>query len=160
MDDTEHLGWFANYSADWLATKCFTSARTARRWRRAKRAPTLIVRWLTLVCDGVLGALCKDWEGWTLRDGKLYDPVGRWHTPATLTADHLRMQLNSALMIEVRHLRAELAAARSLTATLAARSFSSPAALGESTGLGSPFHRLVLHTAHAKNTTAPSAMAL
>lgn len=112
MDDTETLGGFATPPAEWLAAQCFVSVRTARRWRHTGRAPRLVVAWLQLMHWGNLGTLCKAWDGWRMHDEKLHSPEGRWHTPATLRAEHLRMQETASLWVEVRQLRAELLAAR------------------------------------------------
>lgn len=160
MDDTEHLGGFANLSAEWLAAECFVSLRTARRWRATGRAPRLAVAWLRLKHWGELGTIHAAWRDWTLHhDGKLYDQQqGRWYTPVDLTAHHLRMQETAGLWVELRQLRAELTAARSLAATLAARALGGATALGESTGLGSAFHRLDPITASMRNATAAQAM--
>jgi hypothetical protein len=112
MENMEALGGFANYPAVDLARKARASVRSARRWRAAGRAPAVVMAWLELTHSGHLGTLCKDWEGWHVRDGELHHPNG-WHfTPAELAAIPLRYQEAAELRRQLSAALARLAALR------------------------------------------------
>lgn len=103
----EPLGGFANFTAEELAAETFVSVRTARRWRRMGKAPTLALRWLELRHYGALETLHAAWQGWHVRAGQLHHPDGWTFTPAELTAIPLRYQELSALRCELDQHRRE-----------------------------------------------------
>lgn len=73
---------------------------TWARWISGKSRVPLAVT--NLLRNLVAGEILHDgWEGWILRDGKLFDPSGQWHTPATITAwEWTRQILQTARAIE------------------------------------------------------------
>lgn len=69
---------------------------TWHRWiSGTSRVPVAAINLLRIVVGGELPH--TDWDGWRLRDGKLFDPSGQWHTPSTITAWHwARQELQAA----------------------------------------------------------------
>lgn len=66
---------------------------TWSRWLRGRaRVPAAVVTLLRILIGGELPQGGKEWEGWKFSDGKLYDPAGQWHTPATIQAWHWTRQ--------------------------------------------------------------------
>lgn len=58
---------------------------TWSRWLTGKsRIPVAVSNLLRVLVAGEI--LHEGWEGWILRDGKLFDPSGQWHTPGTICA--------------------------------------------------------------------------
>lgn len=58
---------------------------TWSRWLAGKsRVPVAVVKLLRVLVAGEI--LHDGWDGWVMRDGKLFDPSGQRHTPATITA--------------------------------------------------------------------------
>lgn len=58
---------------------------TWSRWITGKsRVPVAVTNLLRVLVAGEI--LHDGWNGWTLRDGKLFDPSGQWHTPSSITA--------------------------------------------------------------------------
>lgn len=58
---------------------------TWSRWLSGKsRVPVAVTNLLRVLVTGEI--MHAGWDGWTLRDGKLIDPSGQLHTPATITA--------------------------------------------------------------------------
>lgn len=58
---------------------------TWSRWLSGKsRVPLAVINLLRNLVAGEI--LHSGWDGWSIRDGKLWDPSGQWHTPATITA--------------------------------------------------------------------------
>lgn len=86
------LGGFANFTSDALATITTTSVRTARRWKREGLAPRWVIRLLNVLLRGELAEISPAWDGWTLREGKLYSPEGSAFTPNEIRALPLRLQ--------------------------------------------------------------------
>jgi len=57
--------------------------RTVAYWEAGRcRVPWSVVRLLRILRLGDLGALSRDWAGWTLHAGALHSPEGRAFTPA------------------------------------------------------------------------------
>lgn len=79
---------------------------TWSRWLSGKSRVPLAV--INLLRNLVAGEILHDgWEGWILRDGKLWDPSGQWHTPGTILAWHwVRQMLETARAEENRAERA------------------------------------------------------
>lgn len=79
---------------------------TWSRWLAGKsRVPLAVTNLLRYLVAGEI--LHNGWEGWILRDGKLFDPSGQWHTPGTIMAWHwVRQMLESARADENRAERA------------------------------------------------------
>lgn len=79
---------------------------TWSRWRAGKSRVPLAVE--NLLRNLVAGEILHDgWDGWILRDGKLFDPSGQWHTPGTIMAWHwVRQMLETARADENRAERA------------------------------------------------------
>lgn len=73
---------------------------TWSRWLSGKsRVPVAATNLLRVLVAGEI--LHDGWEGWILRDGKLFDPSGQCHTPATITAwEWTRQILQTARAIE------------------------------------------------------------
>ena len=58
------------------------SLRTVAYWEAGRcRVPWSVVRLLRILRLGDLGALSRDWSGWSLHDGRLHSPEGRAFTP-------------------------------------------------------------------------------
>ena len=58
------------------------SLRTVAYWEAGRcRVPLSVVRLLRIVRLGDLGALSRDWSGWSLHGGALRSPEGRAFTP-------------------------------------------------------------------------------
>ena len=87
-DDTDPL-W--GMSAEELAQLTDSRVTTARRWIRARSAPSMVIRCLSFLRDGDLGAISPQWAGWKLsmRDGLLYSPEGEKYTPGAVRAGPL-----------------------------------------------------------------------
>jgi hypothetical protein len=91
-------------SAEELAALTDTHVTTTRRWLRTKKVPPMVLRCLAVLRNGNLGAVSKEWSGWTLRRGELYSPEGVGFTPGHVragplhaeTAKELRRQLSAA----------------------------------------------------------------
>lgn len=65
---------------------------TWHRWIVGKsRVPVAVINLLKIL-TGDLSHGGSEWAGWTLRDGKLYDPAGQWHTPGSIQAWHWTRQ--------------------------------------------------------------------
>lgn len=65
---------------------------TWSRWLAGKsRVPVAVSNLLRVLVAGEI--LHAGWDGWALRDGKLFDPAGQWHTPATILAWHWTRQI-------------------------------------------------------------------
>jgi signal transduction histidine kinase len=103
----EPLGGFANFGAEELARRTLSSVRSARRWIREGLAPRLIVWCLRIMFDAPLGELSREWDGWSLRDGKLHSPEGTAFTPHEIRALPLRLQQLSALERAIERIRDE-----------------------------------------------------
>lgn len=100
-DGYEYLAGFATLDVTLLARDAMTSVRSARRWRSSGFAPRIVVAFLKLVHWGDLGRLCKHWDGWRLRNGKLHAPNGWEFDPAELLTIPIRTQENAALRREL-----------------------------------------------------------
>lgn len=98
------LGGFAAYGARELARLTDHAERTTRRWIADGLAPRFVVRCLEIMCSGALGLICAQWEGWSLRDGKLQSPEGAEFTPNEVRTIPLRFQQLAALELEIRRL--------------------------------------------------------
>ena len=67
---------FSGYSPEQIAGWCLVSISTARAWKAGTKNPSRrAVKLFTLHARGkVLG---KEWRGWTIREGVLYDPANQ-----------------------------------------------------------------------------------
>jgi hypothetical protein len=93
------------------------SRRTAKRWTRTgTRAEAVAIA--ELIVLGNLGAIATDWHGWTLRQNRLYDPLGSatqgW-TPEQVRALPYLHDLVNALQRDISALRAQEREPRQLT---------------------------------------------
>lgn len=107
-DAMEPLEGFATLGAAELARLTDSALRTTRRYIARGLAPRLVVRWLEVTLRGTLSLICRHWDGWTLRAGKLHSPEGHSFTPAEIRALPLQYQHISALERERRELTAAL----------------------------------------------------
>jgi hypothetical protein len=103
-DIVDYLG---GLSAAELAALTDSHVTTARRWLRTKKVPPVVLRCLAVLLRGELGAVSREWAGWTLRRGELYSPEGVGFTPGHVragplhanTARELRRQLSAITAI-------------------------------------------------------------
>lgn len=90
MDGKELWG----VGARMLAERTGVSLATARRWKRARRIPAAIARFIQVAIFGELGVISRAWRGWSLRDGALVSPEGWTFSPGEiLSLPFLRQQL-------------------------------------------------------------------
>lgn len=90
MDGTELWG----VGARMLAERTGVSLATARRWKRAKRIPAAIARFIQVAIFGELGPISRAWSGWRMVKDELVSPEGWTFKPGELLAlPLLRMQL-------------------------------------------------------------------
>jgi hypothetical protein len=83
-------------TAESLATLTGAHITTARRWKRARRAPRWLETLVRTVVEGWLCAIAPAWRGWRVVDGILYSPEGWSFTPGEVRAlPLLRMQLRT-----------------------------------------------------------------
>lgn len=76
------------------------SRGTWSRWLAGKsRVPVAVTNLLRVLVAGEI--LHAGWEGWVMRDGKIFDPSGQWHTPGSILAWHwTRQELQAARLKE------------------------------------------------------------
>lgn len=93
-----------SFSAQLLADITGVHLETAKRWKRAGKAPAHHAPFLSLRIDGNLGLISQPWEDWRLtRDGKLWTPEDVEVTPGAIRA----IPYQSALIKELKHRLAE-----------------------------------------------------
>ena len=72
---------------------CGVNRATWSRWLRGQtRIPLAVVTLLRILTGGELPQGGKEWAGWRFHEGKLYDPAGQWHTPASIQGWHWTKQ--------------------------------------------------------------------
>lgn len=86
MDVTDAL---RGLTAERLAELIGAHVTTARRWLRKRQVPRAIAAALMVLRFGDLGAICPDWEGWSLREGVLWSPEGEHFSPGRVRAGPL-----------------------------------------------------------------------
>ena len=66
---------------------------TWSRWLRGhSQVPQAVTVLLKILTGGELPQGGKEWAGWRFHEGKLYDPAGQWHTPASILGWHWTKQ--------------------------------------------------------------------
>ena len=69
------------------------SRATWSRWMRGRsRVPTATLNLLRILISGELPQGGATWAGWRFQNGRLFDPAGQWHTPASIEAWHWTRQ--------------------------------------------------------------------
>jgi hypothetical protein len=80
---------------------CGVNRATWSRWLRGRsRVPASVINLLKILQGGELPQGGDAWAGWHFHDGKLFDPSGQWHSPASIQGWHWARQ-------ELQHLRAK-----------------------------------------------------
>jgi hypothetical protein len=79
-------GALYGYSAERLAELTGAHLATARRWKRQAHARPWLARLVRLCIEGHLGEISPEWDGWSLKHGKLYSPEGWEFTPGAVRA--------------------------------------------------------------------------
>jgi len=57
---------------------------TAKRWKRTRRYPRVLGLLIRLCVEGQLGAIARQWDGWSIRGNKLVSPEGWEFTPGEI----------------------------------------------------------------------------
>lgn len=57
---------------------------TARRWKKTRRCPRWLQRLIRLCVEGELGAIARQWDGWSIRGKTLVSPEGWAFTPGEI----------------------------------------------------------------------------
>jgi len=104
-DRMDALEGFATLGAQELARVTHTAERTARRWIRDGLAPRCVLVLLRLLYRGTLGAMCREFDGWTLRAGRLNSPDGHAYSADEIRAIPTRIQQIAALERDLRVLQ-------------------------------------------------------
>lgn len=87
------------FAPAWARARVGVNRGTWSRWLAGKsRVPVAVTNLLRVLVAGEI--LHDGWEGWILRDGKLFDPSGQWHTPTTIMAWHWTRQILQAARAE------------------------------------------------------------
>lgn len=79
-------------SAELLASITGAHIDTARRWKRRGVLPPKAAQLIAIKLHGDLGAIAKHWQGFTLRQGKLWTPEGSSVTTGEIRAIPYRTQ--------------------------------------------------------------------
>lgn len=72
--------------------------RTARRWKRAGRVPSIVAPLLRIRFEGDLADLDAAWCGWKLHRGDLWSPEGHAFSPGDLRALPYLRDLHAELL--------------------------------------------------------------
>ncbi len=85
MTTRELLG----FAPPWVRALIGVNRTTWLRWRSGRsRVPAAVLVAVRMLVEGELLQGGEAWAGWHFASGRLWDPAGAGHTPATITAWH------------------------------------------------------------------------
>lgn len=84
-----------------------THRTTALRWKKTRRCPRWLGLLIQLCVEGRLGAIARQWDGWSLRGKHLVSPEGWEFTPGEIRSIPFMYAQIAALRHRVASVQAE-----------------------------------------------------
>jgi hypothetical protein len=76
-----------------IVEKCGVHPDTARRWKRTGNVPAAPLALIRALYEHDLGAIDRQWAGWSLRHGELVSPAGERLTPGAVLAGRYHAEM-------------------------------------------------------------------